>query len=47
MLRAENISEAIAGRYEHMPVKILLAGTVDPYQSTPSFCFNWEDQPVG
>ena len=42
--RAANLSEAVAGRYTKMPVRTRLAGTSDPYKSTPSFCFNWEDQ---
>eukprot|EP01079_Euglenida_sp_SAG-EU17-18_P000983 gene983-2602_t len=44
MSKAENIHEALAGRFESMPVRTRLAGTDDPYESVPSFCFNWEDQ---
>ena len=46
MSRAANISDAIAGRYEKMEVLTRLAGTHDPYEAVPSFCYNWEDQTV-
>lgn len=44
MSRAATIHDAIEGNYEAMPVRTRLAGTNDPYEAVPTFCFNWEDQ---
>lgn len=44
MSRANSIDDAIAGKYEHMPVRTRLAGTDDAYESEAANCFNWEDQ---
>jgi hypothetical protein len=44
MFRAASITDAIAGRYDAMPVRTRLAGTNDSYESTAAICFNWEDQ---
>lgn len=41
---AQNISDALAGHFESMPVRTRLAGTDDVYSSPATICFNWEDQ---
>ena len=42
MQRADNISSAIAGHIQHMPVRTRLAGTSDPYEAVSAICVNWE-----
>ena len=40
MSRADNIEAAMAGKFTDMPVRVALAGTTEPFQAVPSFCFN-------